>query len=50
VIIVIDKRIVPSIRRVNDRLRDGGLEARQSACMMKSAVLPSSPYEHFIPA
>ena len=49
-------RIVPSIRQkqrlssdalycANDRWRDGGLEAHQGYCMMRCAVLPSSPYD-----
>ena len=28
----------------NYRLLDGGLEARQSSCMIKNAMLPISPY------
>lgn len=44
---VMNEPIVPSTRRMNLRWHYGGLEARQGTCMMKSAVLPISPYTWF---
>ena len=46
--VVINEPVMPSIRRVNDRWRDGGLEAHIKLCIKVSAVLPSSPYAHSI--
>jgi len=40
---VMHECIVPSIRHVNDRWRDGGLEALQCLIMLMFAVLPISP-------
>ncbi len=43
--IVMDERIVPSIRRVNHQRCVGGLEAHQGLCIMTGLVLPIPPYE-----
>jgi len=40
---VMDKRIVPSTRRVNHRWHDGGLEAHKGPFMMNAQCFQSRP-------